>query len=68
MIYYTELLSFPSLCPVLLFFFPLEDCSLSAFLTCDTFSSTVVLYLEFTNYLVRIKGPLNLSPICKFKW
>lgn len=60
---------FPKSLPCfIILFFSLEDCLLSVFLTCDTFSSTVVFYLEFTNYLIRIKGPLNLSPICKFKW
>lgn len=49
-IYYAELLSFPSLCPVLLFFFSRGLLSLSVSLTHNTFSSTVVFYLEFTNY------------------
>lgn len=55
-----ELLSFPLPCFIILFS-SRGLFSLSVFFTCDAFSSTVVFCLEFTKYLIRIKGPLNLS-------
>lgn len=67
-IYYTEPLGFRSPCPLLLLFFSRGLLSLSVFLTCNTVYSTVVFCSAFNDYLIRMKRPLNLSPVCKFKW
>lgn len=54
---------FPQSLPFIIIIFSRGLLSLSVFFMRNTVSSTVVFYSEFTDCLIRIKRPLNLSPI-----